>query len=334
MSAKANYFKIGIFVISAAVIAIIAIIVLGVGTVFQKKVIIETYLEGSVQGLDVGSPFKFRGVKLGSVEEITFVGNEYKFDRTSEEYLKYGQYILVKAAFEPTREVTEEEQRIFLERMITKGLRVRLASQGITGAAFLEADYIDPEEFPPMEIAWEPKTYYIPSVPSKITQLTESVETILEKLEEINVKGITDGLDTIVSSIKKILDDIKVANLTEQTGNLLAELRETNKRLDPFLADASATMATVRRITGKNEKSLTESLAALGELPEIFAQLKRTLRQFNYFVSNEEQNVGMSTENVRVITGNLRDLTENARRYPSMLMFGEPPPHSHPGGRQ
>ena len=46
--------------------------------------------------------------------------------------------------------------------MITKGLRVRLASQGITGAAFLEADYIDPEKFPPMEIIWEPKTYYVP----------------------------------------------------------------------------------------------------------------------------------------------------------------------------
>jgi phospholipid/cholesterol/gamma-HCH transport system substrate-binding protein/paraquat-inducible protein B len=334
MSAKANYFKIGIFVISAAVIAIIAIIVLGVGTVFQKKVMIETYIDGSVQGLDVGSPFKFRGVKLGSVEEITFVSNEYKFDRTSEKILKYGQYIIVKASFQPSQDVPENEQRMFLERMIAKGLRVRLASQGITGAAFLEADYIDPEKFPPMKITWEPKTYYVPSVPSKITQLTKSVETILVKLEEINVKGITDGLETIVSSIKKILDDVKVENLTEQTGNLLAELRETNKRLDPFLTDASATMATVRRITGKNEKPLTESLAALGELPEIFAQLKRTLRQFNYFVSNEEQNIGVSTENVRVITGNLRDLTENAKKYPSQILFGNPPPHSHPGGKQ
>ena len=37
MSAKANFFKIGIFVISATIIAIIAIVVLGVGTVFQKK---------------------------------------------------------------------------------------------------------------------------------------------------------------------------------------------------------------------------------------------------------------------------------------------------------
>jgi phospholipid/cholesterol/gamma-HCH transport system substrate-binding protein/paraquat-inducible protein B len=317
MSAKANYFKIGIFVISAAVIAIIAIIVLGVGTVFQHKVMIETYIDGSVQGLDIGSPFKFRGVKLGSVEEIIFVSNEYKFDRTSEEYLTYGQYILVKAAFEPSQDVTEKEQRIFLERMITKGLRVRLASQGITGAAYLEADYIDPEKFPPMQITWEPKTYYIPSVPSTITQFTESVEMILEKLEEINVKGITDGLEDTLSSMNKILDEVKMSKLTEQAGQLLAELRETNKEVKPLITDASETMDSVSE-----------------ELPEILAQFKRTLRRFNNFVSNEEHNVAVSTENVRLITGNLRDMTENAKRYPSQFLFGSPPPRLYPGGKQ
>ena len=317
MSAKANYFKIGIFVIVATVIAIIAIIVLGAGSMFQKKVMIETYIDGSAQGLDVGSPFKFRGVKLGSVEQITFVGNEYRFEHTSEEYLAYGQFILIKASFEPSQDVTEKEQRIFIERMITKGLRVRLASQGITGAAFLEADYIDPAEFPPMEITWKPNTYYVPSVPSKITQLTESVETILEKLEEINVKGITAGLDETLGSMNKILDEVKKSKLTKQAGDLLAELRETNKKIKPFITDASETMDSVSE-----------------ELPGILVQLKRTLRRFNNFVSNEEENVAVSTENVRLITGNLRDLTESAKKSPSQFIFAGPPSHSYPGGRQ
>ena len=172
MSAKANYFKIGIFVISAAIIAIIAIVALGVGTFFQKKLMIETYINGSVQGLDVGSPCKFRGVKMGNVEEITFVNDEYKFDTDSKEYLTYGSYVLVKVAIEPSgSDITEKEQRQLIERMIAKGLRFRLASQGITGVAYLEADYLDPERFPPMEIKWQPKTYYVPSVPSTISAI-------------------------------------------------------------------------------------------------------------------------------------------------------------------
>jgi len=311
MSAKANYFKIGIFVISAAVIGIIAIVALGVGTFFQKKLILETYIDGSVQGLDVGSPFKFRGVKLGNVDEITFVNQEYKFDPNSKEYLTYGQHVLVKIAIEPTRDITEKEQRQFMERMIAKGLRVRLAAQGITGVAYLEADYVDPERYPPPEIKWEPKTYYVPSVPSTISELTVSVDKILNKLEEINIKGITDGIE-----------------------DLLTEVRETNKKVGPLISNASETMASVQEIVEDSKEPLTNSLTALEELPEILAQTKRSLRRFNNVLSSEEQNIEESTENVRLITGNLRDLTESARKYSSQLIFGEPPPHSQPGGSQ
>ena len=210
MSAKANYFKIGIFVISAVIIAIVAIIILGVGTVFQKKLMMETYIEGSVQGLDVGSPVKFRGVKIGSVEEITFVYQEYELDPTSEEYIRYGQYILVKVALEPMRDITEEERRQFMKKMIERGLRVRLASQGITGAAYLEADYLDDsEKHPPLEITWKPKTYYIPSVPSTITQFTESIDKILSKLEQINIDGITSGIEETLKDMTKTLEDLE-----------------------------------------------------------------------------------------------------------------------------
>ncbi len=311
MSAKANYFKIGIFVISAAVIGIIAIVALGVGTFFQKKLILETYIDGSVQGLDVGSPFKFRGVKLGNVDEITFVNQEYKFDPNSKEYLTYGQHVLVKIAIEPTRDITEKEQRQFMERMIAKGLRVRLAAQGITGVAYLEADYVDPERYPPPEIKWEPKTYYVPSVPSTISELTVSVDKILNKLEEINIKGITDGIE-----------------------DLLTEVRETNKKVGPLISNASETMASVQEIVEDSKEPLTNSLTALDELPEILTKVKHTLRRFNNVLSGEEQNIEESTENVRLITGNLRDLTESARKYSSQLIFGEPPPHSQPGGRK
>ena len=334
MSAKANYFKIGIFVISAAVIAIIAIIVLGVGTVFQDKIMMETYVDGSVQGLDVGSPVKLRGVKFGNVEEITFVDEEYKLDIKSEDYLLYSKYVLVKVSLEPRLEITRDERQLFLERMIARGLRVRLASQGITGAAYIEVDYLDPDKYPPLEIIWKPKTYYVPSVPSTITQFTESMEKIIEKIEQINVQGITGGIEETLKDMTKTLEDLNVKKISKLVEVLLAEVRETNKRIEPIISNASETMNSVREIVEDSKKPLTKSLTALGELTDILAQLKRTLRQLNYFVSSEEQNIGVSTENVRVITGNLRDLTENARRYPSQLLFGGPPPRSQPGGMQ
>jgi phospholipid/cholesterol/gamma-HCH transport system substrate-binding protein/paraquat-inducible protein B len=207
--------------------------------------------------------------------------------------------------------MTDKETQLFMEAMIARGLRVRLASQGITGMAYLEADYLDPERYPPMEIIWKPKTYYVPSAPSTITQLTKSVDKIMNKLEEINIKGIMDGIE-----------------------DLLAEVRETNKKVGPLLSNASATMASVQEIVEDSKEPLNNSLTALEELPEILGQLKRTLRRFNNVLSSEEQNIEEATENVRLITGNLRELTESARKYPSQLMFGEPPPRSYPGGRK
>jgi phospholipid/cholesterol/gamma-HCH transport system substrate-binding protein/paraquat-inducible protein B len=133
----------------------------------------------------------------------------------------------------------------------------------------------------------------------------------MNKLEEINIKGIMDGIE-----------------------DLLAEVRETNKKVGPLLSNASATMASVQEIVEDSKEPLNNSLTALEELPEILGQLKRTLRRFNNVLSSEEQNIEEATENVRLITGNLRELTESARKYPSQLMFGEPPPRSYPGGRK
>src|SRR5918992_3542296 len=89
---KLGYFKIGLFVISAILIGISGVIALGLGSIFQKKNLSETYIEESVQGLDVGSPVKFRGVSIGKVEQITL---------TSVEYRTRHRYVLVRFDISP-----------------------------------------------------------------------------------------------------------------------------------------------------------------------------------------------------------------------------------------
>ena len=61
----------------ATIIGVIGVVALGVGTIFQKKALVETYIDESVQGLDVGSPVKFRGVPVGKVETISLTSAEY-----------------------------------------------------------------------------------------------------------------------------------------------------------------------------------------------------------------------------------------------------------------
>src|SRR5262245_8040268 len=133
---KLSYFKVGLFVIAASVIAVIGVILLGVGSVFEKNTLVETYIDESVQGLDVGSPVKFRCVPSVKVEKLSL---------TSAEYGTRKRYVLVRAGIAqklldvPLGDPNSAGFKLEVER----GLRLRLAAQGLTGVAYLEADYAD-----------------------------------------------------------------------------------------------------------------------------------------------------------------------------------------------
>src|SRR6202049_3662126 len=89
MSAQANFFKLGLFVIGATVVLILLLLILGSGRWFQSKVAIETYLNESAQGLEVGSKVKYRGVVVGEVTKIGFTYTKYQLAHPLAERLRY-----------------------------------------------------------------------------------------------------------------------------------------------------------------------------------------------------------------------------------------------------
>ena len=124
MSAQANNFKLGLFVIGATVALVLLLLIVGSGRWFQSKTIIETYFNESVQGLDIGSKVKYRGVSVGEVTRIGFTYNKYQQDKPPADRLRYvlveatilGRLIGTKAGGEITRPET-----VHME--IEKGLR-------------------------------------------------------------------------------------------------------------------------------------------------------------------------------------------------------------------
>lgn len=349
MSAKASYFKIGVFVISAVAIAVIAVIVLGASALFRKKVMAETYIDGSVQGLEVGSPVKFRGVQIGNVEDISFVDLEYDFKAGSPDFLQYGRYVMVKMALEPG-EVSGDPERFHsvLQREIAQGLRVRLAAQGVTGTAYLEVDYLDPKPNPPLKIGWKPRSYYVPSAPSTITRLTDSLDRILSNLKELDLQGITEGLKESLNVVTKVIEDANVKGIGEQVEDLLTDIDKMIEKgeIKSILTDASATMASFRRTVEGSEKPLAQVLADLPEasgsieslakkldaasddLPETMTRLRGIVCQLDELVSSQRPNIQRTLENMRAISQNVRDLSERAKQDPSSIFFGKPPPKS------
>ena len=133
MRQKTSHFLIGLFVITGALLIVLGVIVLGATTGLRQTVLIETCFDESVQGLENGSPMRLRGVKIGEVQEITFANRIYPTQHT---------YALVRVAV-ATRSLGAEDvsrARRAVQELITQGMCVRLAPQGITGNLYLESE--------------------------------------------------------------------------------------------------------------------------------------------------------------------------------------------------
>ena len=345
MSSKTSYFKIGIFVICAVAVGVIALIVLGADVLFQKRLFMETYFKESVQGLDIGSPLKFRGFRIGRIEEIALVGKEYHTDH---------RYILVRSSIplDEFRMKSKLMRESDMQLEVTQGLRSRLGFQGLTGSAYLELDYVDPKRYPQVEIDWTPKNLYIPSVPGTIARLNEALDRIMRQAETLNFEQFADSIQKTFQTVTDSLESMNVKKVAEQIGNLIAEVGRTNKRLDkiiegidvkPLLGNASAAMASAKRIFEKTEKPLEELIPALTEtavkmkglvknldslaknVPDNLDSLKRTLRRLDILVVNQQQNVEEIMENFKIFSQDLREMGENAKQYPAQVLFGKPP---------
>lgn len=385
MSAKANYAKIGLFVIAGLAIAVTAVVVLAAGEIFKKPIMMETYLDESVQGLDIGSPVKRRGVKIGKVDKIDFVSNSYRSAVDGPALEKFGRYVVVICALDASSLPFLDESSMdeALDNFTAEGLRVRLQTQ-LTGPAYLDLDHLDAARNPPLAIAWTPRYHYVPSAPSTITKYTESIDEVFRRIEKTDIEGIVNEIGQALETLRKTLEDAQVSKLSESAVGLMDELRVTNKNLqeivkgpqvDSILTDVSDAAASAKRVLDSADDSLpaamddlsnaTSSIAGTAaslseilsrgdiqqtldnltsasksmqvtakELPETAALLKRTLRNVDSLVAAQGASLAALIENLRAITSDLRDTAAEAKRNPSRVLFGEPPPASTPGRKR
>ena len=269
MSAEARYFRVGAFVLTGALLIGSCTVMLGGGDYFSEKLVLETYFDESVQGLEVGSPLKLRGVKLGSVSKIGFVSDEYSFPSEGDA-LEYGSKVLVLMEFSPRLEGVEEpERRRQIQTMIERGLRLRLTSVGITGTSFIEADFLDPERFRTMGIAWRPKNLYVPSAPSAIATITSSAERIFARLENTEIEKLVKDIDTLVVNLNGAVEQTNLAKLQGELESMLGDARimlaGVNRLVASSAYDLEATLGN-SRVAAENLRDLTDTLKSYPSL--------------------------------------------------------------------
>jgi phospholipid/cholesterol/gamma-HCH transport system substrate-binding protein/paraquat-inducible protein B len=306
MSAEARYFRVGLFVFSGAAAITLAALVLGGGQLFQEKVGFETYFESSVQGLEVGSPVKMRGVTIGEVSKITFVDDVYTL-RSVEDARRFGNHVLVRMTTprsDPDHD--EEEMRARMQEQVERGLRLRLTTSGITGTSYLEADFLDEKRFPPMEIAWEPQELYIPSAPSTLEQVSSGVERIIGRVEALDIEGVVEELRRLLTVTGDRVEALEVDRVQDEAVQLMADLRKTSEELREIVRASD--------LPGFS----AQATDAVEEIHAAVVRIQRMMDAGRYDLEG-------ALENLRIMSENLRELTATLREQPSLLLRSAAP---------
>ncbi len=316
---RANYFKLGLFVIIGTGLLLLGIAVLGAGALFERQLIVETYFEESVEGLGVGSAVKYEGIQFGAVSRISTWAHTYD----PESFLRQdilGHGIVVEMALDMSNFEGLSEQQVaqFINRAATAGLRARKTSSGLTGPDFIGLEYLDAQLNPPVTISWTPRHPYIPWVRSEFGQIIHAVTAIVRSLETVDFKEMTDKINTLIDDADVQVNNLNTARLSDDADALLEELRASNKRLqailnnpdiDSTLDDLAGTMGDVRSIVGEGEGDLKTFIA---DLPQISGRLQETVDRINEIL-NEPQ-VQRIIDNLDESSGDISPALDDFRR--------------------
>ena len=315
MSANTRYFKIGLFVLAGLALLVAGLLFLGADSMFRPRIYLETYVDGTVQGIDVGSPVKFRGVQIGRVSRVDFCFNEYG-PQPGEGRLDY-VYIEMEVNKQVFRGMFNADVGAMIQDAVDQGLRVMLQPQGITGLNFAELNYVDASSLPPpLKIWWTPRHPYIPSAPGTLASMLDSVNSIMDTFNALDLKDtmkdVNDALQGFNDTLKQLsggMDDLQLAKISSDMQGVLADLKTKIEKLP------------VEQIGADGSKAMQSLAAASGELKDL-ADAAQTSPLLN------ADAVGAIVSDVQAAAENLRVLTENLREYPSQLLLGEPPKRS------
>ncbi len=255
MAAPTNHWKLGLFVVVGLVVAIGSVVALGARSLQKQTVSYQSFFDESVQGLDVGSPVKFRGVTVGSVSVIDIAPDH--------------RHVAVTCQLEVTElnDLGLAAARGAKARIaVPPDLRVQLGSSGLTGVKFISIDFFPIEDNPILPLPFAVPENFIPSARSTMKNLEDSVVHAVDRFPEL-----ADQIVQLLGKISHLLEDVtdehiplKASATLGKVNDLLASVQAALQRADveKLSHDAQATMANlngaVTRMNGLIERLQSE----------------------------------------------------------------------------
>ncbi len=233
-----------------------------------------TYFDESVSGLDVGSVVEFRGMRIGSVGDISIAPDRDHID--------------------VALDITRADARNLNLADLALAFRARLETSGITGVKYVNLEPKISAKLP--ELAFIPDRHYIPARLSMLHTLEANAERIGESVPELAERAseAADKIGRLVDDLEHEQVATRLAGVLDRADAAFAELHRLVRHVDradlPHKADAAlaeldAAAAKVRTSIGK--------LDGDGELAHAMREVSGAARAFRELVQEVERDPDM-----------------------------------------
>jgi phospholipid/cholesterol/gamma-HCH transport system substrate-binding protein len=326
MASQRTKFTVGLFLTFGIGIALLAFIWLGMSRFLQKGHYYATYFNESVQGLDVDSPVKYRGVSIGRVDSIEVA---------------------------PDARLIEVILKIDTGQKLDNDIVAQLSPVGITGGMIIELDRMkegEPDQSP--ELGFQSEYPVVSSKPSEISGILQGINDVLIQIRSMDLEVISGkiklaldnanqaildtDLKTLSKSLESSLEDLRRIVDREKWDRIMASLEDAVSsfnsvmdKADTSLGHVEGTVAGLERITvGKAEtiEAAIEDFKAAAEKANTLLEKGHSLVDgTDDLLSNLRQYLLDISRNLEQASENINRITETIADQPSQLIFGEPP---------
>ena len=286
MSAPANRWKLGLFVVAGFVAAGTGLTWIGMNELKREYSTAYAFFDEAITGLEEGSPVKFRGVTIGVVDDIV-VAEDQKHLRV--QMALYDDRL--RALRLPVRNGDEAQPP-------PPNLRAQIVMSWVTSTSFIQVDfYKDPPRGPqvfPSDIEVPINT--LRTVPSTAKSLEDAAREVLRELP------------SLATSARELVELVRTELASARLPDLSRDLQALQQRLDATFQQLDK-HATVLTFTSAM-KSIDDTAASLrdenGALVTALAEARTMLQTLQREI--EAARLADTTAAVRAATGSVGDL--------------------------
>jgi phospholipid/cholesterol/gamma-HCH transport system substrate-binding protein len=314
---RSEEIKVGLFVLAAAVLLVLALVFVGGLNVFQRPVNLYTLRTTFAAGIESGAPVRYAGIKVGKVETTAFDPED-------------PARVVLRISVDPKTPVRTDS-------------KAKIGSLGLLGEYYVEISPGTPEaerlpaggEIPVEEsVQWaELVNRFGAATDEAKGLLSDARPRVNQALENFNKLTDEENRQRVRAVLKR-MDEI-LADAKPRVQSALKSIDSSSAKIDKFMDDIQQTRAELDKLlknwSGLAGKEDAEVEQTLRQLRDTLVRAEQTMDEARRLLVANREHLDITLENIRVSSENIREFTDTVKQRPYTLIRVKNPPDRRPG---